>query len=130
MTKDDIINEIERLRLERDNVLAELLAEREAKEAVLEEALARERVESARLRAERKAPDMPYVSRDYYWQGKPGAFYTKWEIWKKVGDKRSRVGGLSFWRMRTAARVCNEIFAAYIEGRKAERLDANDHAEP
>lgn len=58
-----------------------------------------------------------YVIRDFYWK----RVGFRWQIWTRLGNEHRRVGDLSFWWWGTAARVCNEIFAAYHAGRDAER---------
>jgi len=60
---------------------------------------------------------MPYVSRDYYCK----RVGLRWEVWTKYGDHHFKIGDFRFWRWRTAAKITNEIFAAYHNGRDAER---------
>lgn len=62
-------------------------------------------------------PPPKYLRRDYYWK----MVGWRWQVWRQVGDRHERVGALQFWWWRTAARVTNEIFAAYHDGRDAER---------
>lgn len=58
-----------------------------------------------------------YVSRDYYYK----RVGWRWEVWTRLGDQHFKIGQFRFWRWRTACRVANEVFAAYHNGRDAER---------
>jgi len=58
-----------------------------------------------------------YQRRDYYWK----RVWFWFEVWTQNGIQHYRVGDMRFLSWRKAARVCNEIFAAYHEGRDAER---------
>lgn len=58
-----------------------------------------------------------YQRRDFYWK----RVGWRYEVWTEIAGHHHRVGDFRFWCWRTAARVRNEIFGAYLAGRDAER---------
>lgn len=56
-------------------------------------------------------------ARDYYWK----RVGLRWQVWTELHGHHFRIGDFAFWRRRTAARVCNEIFGAYHNGRDSVR---------